>query len=87
MELKEFLKTMSPVEQDDFAKRCGTTLGHLRNVAYGLRPCGESLAVNIDRESAGKVPCETSRPDVDWAYLRASSKKSPSRLNASRKCG
>ena len=32
----------------------------------------QSLAISIDRESGGQVPCETTRSDVDWAYLRGS---------------
>jgi DNA-binding transcriptional regulator YdaS (Cro superfamily) len=34
------------------------------------------------------VPVEDTRPDVDWAFLRRSSKKSSSSLDTtSRKCG
>lgn len=84
MDLKAFLKPLSSAEREAFAERCGTTAGHLRNVAYGLRPCGESLAIEIDRESGGEVTCEVLRPDVDWAYLRAST-KSPSKVT-SRRC-
>lgn len=70
MDLKEFLKGKSLPERESFALRCGTTLRHLNNVAYGCKTCGESLALNVDRESNGEVSCETMRPDVDWAYLR-----------------
>lgn len=83
MELKEFLKGLPTDERDAFASRCRTTLGHLRNVAYGIKPCGESLAIDIDRESEGKVSCEELRSDVDWAYLRGSS--GGSRPNTRRK--
>ncbi|WP_341674975.1 hypothetical protein [Niveibacterium sp. SC-1] len=69
MELRDFFLGMTAAERLDFARRCRTTPGHLRNVAYG-KPCGENLAIAIDRESAGKVPVETLRPDCDWAYLR-----------------
>lgn len=55
-----------------FAERCGTTIGHLRNVAGGHKPCGETLAINVDRESDGAVSCEELCPSVDWAYLRNS---------------
>jgi DNA-binding transcriptional regulator YdaS (Cro superfamily) len=82
MELKSFLKTMSLLERDEFAKRCGTTAGHLRNIAYGDRSCGESLAIAIDRESDSSVTCEELRSDVDWAHLRGSSL-----TTTNRKCG
>lgn len=70
MDLKTFLETMSTDERDEFAERCGSTGGHLRNVSYGYRSCAEGLAIAIERESKGKVRCETLRPDVDWKYLR-----------------
>ena len=61
--------------REAFAMRCGTTYGHLRNVAYGSKTCAESLAINVDRESHGAVRCEDLRPDVDWAYLRRSARR------------
>lgn len=75
MNLHEYLRTLpSTAAKEDFARRCGTTLGVLRQISNGHRRAGESLAINIDRESGGLVPCETTRPDVDWAYLRNSRK-------------
>lgn len=70
MDLKSYLSGLEPADRDRFAERCGTTIGHLRNVAYGCRTASEALAIAIDRESGGVVTCEESRPDVDWAYLR-----------------
>ncbi|SOD15979.1 YdaS family helix-turn-helix protein [Nitrosomonas ureae] len=70
MKLKKYLKNLPVTERDDFASRCNTTFGHLRNVAYGYKPCGEGLCINIERESSGAIKCEDLRPDVDWAYLR-----------------
>jgi DNA-binding transcriptional regulator YdaS (Cro superfamily) len=68
--LKTYLETLSVAEREEFAKRCGTTAGHLRNVSYGYRSCAESLAIAIERESGGSVRCENLRPDVDWQFLR-----------------
>ena len=70
MDLKTYLETLTMVEREEFAGRCGSTAGHLRNVSYGYRSCAESLAIAIERESAGQVRCETLRPDVDWQFLR-----------------
>ena len=72
MDLKTFLFSMPMPDREAFASRCGTTYPHLRNIAYGQKLCGESLAINVDRESEGTVRCEDLRPDVDWAYLRRS---------------
>ena len=69
MDLKTYFLSLKADARADLAARCGTTLGHLRNVAYG-RVCGESLAINLERESGGLVSCEEMRPDVDWAFLR-----------------
>lgn len=71
MDLKTYLSTMTLKERAALAERCGTTAAHLRNVSYGDRTCGESLAINLERESGGEITCEDLRPDVDWAYLRS----------------
>ena len=75
MELKTYISLMSIGEREVFASKCDTTHAFLRNVAYGQRRAGESLCINIERESAGSVTCEELRPDVDWAYLRGTSSK------------
>ena len=73
MNLKEFIKTLSPEDLLSFASNCDTTPGHLKQVSNGHRRAGEYLAINIERESKGKVRCEKLRPDVDWAYIRGTS--------------
>lgn len=70
--LKDFLKGLCVEEREAFAKRCETTYGHLRNVAYGQKPAGEKLCILIERESARKVLCESLRGDVPWSVLRQS---------------
>lgn len=70
MHLKPYLKTLTPPQKEAFAKACETNLPHLKQIAGGWRTCRESLAINIERESGGKVTCEELCPDVDWAYLR-----------------
>ena len=69
MSFKTFYIQMAIEQRQAFAERCETSLGQIRNVAYG-RLCGEKLAIAIERESQGAVRCEDLRPDVDWAYLR-----------------
>lgn len=71
MDLRTYLNTLNPPDQAGFAQRCGTTVGYLRKALSIGQKLGEGLCINIDRESAGVVPCEDLRPDVDWAYLRA----------------
>lgn len=75
MDLKTYLKGLAPEARAAFALRCDTTVGHLRNIAYGCKSCAESLAIAIERESDRTVQCETLRPDVDWQYLRGTAPK------------
>lgn len=75
MNLSEYLRSLQKQGLTDFAGRCGTTIGQLRQVAIKSRRAGESLAINIERESGGVIRCEDLRPDVDWAYLRNSPKQ------------
>lgn len=69
--LKAYLRSL---KGDDakraFAARCDVSLAHLRMVAYGAKRANESLAINLERETAGAVPVEVTRPDVDWAVIR-----------------
>ena len=67
---KSFFMGMPVAERIAFAVRCGTSRQHLTNIAYGLKPCGESLAINIERESGGKVLAEQVCPGPDWAVIR-----------------
>lgn len=66
MDLKTYLRDLLPEERESLAARCQTSVGHLRNVSYGLRPCATDLAVRIERESGHAVTRKELRPD-DWA--------------------
>ena len=70
MNLLTYIKKLNNEELESFALSCSTTVGQLKQVAYEHRRAGESLAINIDRETKGAVMCEELRPDVDWQYLR-----------------
>lgn len=70
MTLSEYLKTMDKEGLDGLARRCGTSVGQLKQVAYGNRRASAGLAVNLDRETGGQILCESLRPDIDWGYLR-----------------
>lgn len=70
MKLLEFINGLPPDARDDFARRCGTSIGYMRLIGGGHRKCGEALAIIIDRESSGIVSMEELRDDVDWQYVR-----------------
>jgi DNA-binding transcriptional regulator YdaS (Cro superfamily) len=66
---------MQPPDQQAFAARCGTSIGYLRKVISTRCKIGESICINVERESGKTVCCEDLRPDVDWAYLRCNCDK------------
>lgn len=70
MRLGPYLDSLSVDERKAFARRCGTSLDYLRQIAAGIRTPKAQLAIAISRESGGIVSCEVLLPDLDWAYLR-----------------
>jgi DNA-binding transcriptional regulator YdaS (Cro superfamily) len=71
MDLLTYIKTLPPADRQAFARRCGTSPGHLNNVAYGYKKIGAALAIALERETAGRLAVETLRPDLDWHVIRA----------------
>lgn len=69
--LLTYLNGLSMERREQFASGCGTTVGYLRKACSANQRLGADLCISIERESAGVVKCEVLRPDVDWAYLRA----------------
>ncbi|WP_369064759.1 helix-turn-helix domain-containing protein [Burkholderia gladioli] len=73
--LIDIWRSLSRVQREDLAARCGTTANHLRNVAYRLKRCSPGLAVALERETCGRLRCDVLCPDkVDWSYLRKGKK-------------
>ena len=68
--LRDYLNSMSPPEQVEFAARCGTSVGYLRKAISLGQNLGDRIVIAIERESDGAVTCESLRPDVDWKFLR-----------------
>jgi len=73
--LLKFINDLAPDKRAEFAARCKTSEGYLRKAVSTGHNLGESLCINIERESRGVVTCEALRPDVDWAYLRRTCKR------------
>lgn len=72
--LRTYLNKLTPDEQVSFCVRCKTTIGYLRKAMSVGQRIGESLCIEIERESGGAVKCEELRPDVHWDYLRGTKK-------------
>lgn len=69
MKLLDYIKPLTKEQLEEFAESCGSTVGQIKQVAYGRRASAE-LAIRIDIASQGKVCCEDIRGDIDWNYLR-----------------
>lgn len=64
--LKTYLKGLgSDEDRERFAVACGTSLGHMRNASYGLKPLAPSVCMQADLLSLGAVKRWETRPD-DW---------------------
>lgn len=67
--LKAFLRSLPDDEaRKVFAARCGSSLGHLRNIIYSGKACAPKLAAQIDVHSRGQVTRRDLRPK-DWAHI------------------
>jgi|GEM_PF-1991668 len=68
MKLIDYRKRVKPNEWAEFALAVGTTVGHLNNVAYGLRIASAALARRIADVSKGDVAVWETRPE-DWHLI------------------
>lgn len=68
VDLKTFLSNLGVAEREAVALDCGTTLGHLQNIVYGLRTCSPVLAVALEKATYGAVTRRDLRPD-DWQAI------------------
>jgi DNA-binding transcriptional regulator YdaS (Cro superfamily) len=65
---KAYLDGKSVEEREAIAAAVGSSFGHLRNVAYGYRPCAPALAVALEQLSGGDVRRWDLLPD-EWASI------------------
>ena len=63
MDLRSYINSLPPREQEDFASRAGTTIGYLRKAISVKAAFGAELAVNIERASSGAVTRKDLFPD------------------------
>jgi len=67
--LREFLKTLTPIEQITFANRCGTTIGYLRKrLCVRSASLGEKICTAIEQATKGQVTRKDLRP-TDWHLI------------------
>lgn len=73
--LREYVLSLDKSSRDEYAKKCRTTLGHLNQIIYGNRSCNPVLAIELDKQSNGRVLCDELCPDADWSYVRTGQTK------------
>lgn len=71
MNLRTYILGLDKDSLDALAKRCQTSTGQLKQVAYGNRRASAGLAVSLERETSGAITCEQLRADIDWAFVRS----------------
>lgn len=62
--LRQYLKTLDPDQQAEYAKRCGTTIGYLRKALSTKPNLDGALVRRLDEESDGAVSRSDLRPDI-----------------------
>lgn len=70
MDLNTFLQKRGACVE--MARHLGVRSVMLSQWRYGVKQVPAERCIEIERASGGAVRCEELRPDVDWAYLRAS---------------
>lgn len=64
--LRIFINSLESEKQRvDFANKCKTTIGYLRNAIHNKKKLGSKLSVLIEKHSLGKVTRIDLHPD-DW---------------------
>lgn len=67
MKLLDYLKGLDKAGMERMAANCRTSVGQLKQVAYGNRPASAVLAVAVERATAGAVTRQDLRDD--WADI------------------
>jgi hypothetical protein len=67
-ELRDYLNSLTTAEQEEYAKRCNTSIGYLRKALSTKPQMDGALCLLLDVESGGKVRKQILRPDI-WPEL------------------
>lgn len=65
MHLKIHLSNLDVPARNSLAEQCGTSRGHIQNIAYGYRTCAPALAVSIEKATKGLVTRQELLPE-EW---------------------
>lgn len=88
-ELQRFFDEEETIEsrrqRERFCKRCGTSWANMKQIMRGDRSIAPWLAINLDRESGGKLKMEElcvevdPRHKIDWDYVRKALRRKPTK--------
>lgn len=53
MNFPDYFRSLTVEQRQALAEKLGTSIGHLRNVAYGFRTLSDQHALAVERESGG----------------------------------
>lgn len=62
MLFKDFFFSLPQDKREKLAGQCDVSVGHLQNVAYGLRKASPEICVVVERQSKRAVTREEMRP-------------------------
>lgn len=69
MNLQDYLQRRGAATE--LARHLGVRSVMLSQWRYGIKQVPAERCIEIEKGTAGAVRCEELRPDLDWAYLRA----------------
>jgi DNA-binding transcriptional regulator YdaS (Cro superfamily) len=70
MKLAQYMRTLSPDQKRAYAKRAGTTVAYLKQLAGKHSVAGPQMARRLSAASDGKVELHEIRPDI-WGRVHS----------------
>lgn len=68
--LRSFYYGLSTKARADFALKCDTSDGQIKQIISKHRTCSPVLAVEFDKASDGFIRCDELCPQIDFEYVR-----------------
>ncbi len=69
-EFSEWWRGLDADEKRAAASVLGATLGHLNNIACGLRPLAADIGIGVESITKGRLPVEVVCPGHRWHRVR-----------------
>ena len=67
----DYFHQLAIPERERICQRCGTTWAYIRKACYAGQQLGAVICVELEKQTSGALPVETTFPEVDWRYVRA----------------